>query len=79
MTVRTTTLATHDDPMPSAEFDALLKRALAELDGEEGEHLAELITWHCRRYPTPLERLRHASRMVRQWTRAPKIPRDAIR
>ncbi|MBL8608590.1 MAG: hypothetical protein JNL38_14790 [Myxococcales bacterium] len=44
-------------PLPAAEFEALVARGLASLDGPEGDELADLHAWFVRRYPTPTARL----------------------
>lgn len=64
----------YDQPLPEEEFEERVRRAIAELDGEEGEHLAELIAWFRRRHPTPAARLRHARRQYEDWTRSRGLP-----
>ena len=56
----------HHAALEPEEFDRRLAQALAELDGEEGERIDELLAWFGRRYPTPLERLRYARRAYEQ-------------
>ena len=71
--------AIYEAVLPPEEFEELVKRACADLDGEEGEDIEKLIAWYQRRYPTVIDRLRHATRKYREWTNAPKIPKDEIR
>lgn len=47
------------DPAEFARREAEMVRAL---DGPEGEAMRELHEWFCRRYPTPLARLRYVRR-----------------
>ena len=58
--------AVWEKPLPPDEFERLLARALAELDGPEGDEMAAFMAWFRRRYPTPLERLRFSTRQYRQ-------------
>lgn len=48
-----------EEPLAPEEFQQRLDRARAELAGEEGERVRELIAWFVRRYPTPRDRLRY--------------------
>lgn len=52
----------YDAPLPSDEFERLVARALAELDGPEGEEMRAHIAWFKRRYPAPTDRIRYARR-----------------
>lgn len=52
-----------------AEFDARLRRALA--DEDRMRELAELVRWFRRRYPTLDERLAYARRKYRDIARGP--------
>jgi hypothetical protein len=56
-------------PLSREEFEERLAQALAELDGPEGDELRALIAWFKRRYPTPLDRLRYATRKHRELAR----------
>jgi hypothetical protein len=55
-----------DEPLPPDEFERLVARALADLDGPEGEEMASFMARFKRRYPTPLARLRFSTRYYRQ-------------
>lgn len=65
-----------DRPLPSDEFERLLARALADLDGPEGAEMAAFMAWFRRRYPTPLERLRFSTRQYRQSIKRRGIARN---
>ena len=68
MTGRDSSLtALAEEPLAPDEFQRRLAQALAELDGEEGEQIGELIAWFLRRYPTPEARLRYTRRKLREW------------
>lgn len=56
-------------PLPPDEFDRLLRKALDELDGPEGDEMRAHMEWFKRRYPTALDRLRYSTRMYKQWMR----------
>jgi hypothetical protein len=56
-------------PLAADEFNRRVAQAIDELDGEEGENLAALISWFQRRYPTARERFRYARRKYRELTR----------
>jgi hypothetical protein len=59
--------AIYDAELPVDEVRELLRREL-----EDEEAMAALdahIDWFVRRYPTPLDRLRYAARMLRAWTK----------
>jgi hypothetical protein len=58
-----------EEPLPPAEFDRLVQKAIADLDGPEGDEMAAFMEWFTRRYPTPLERLRYTTRKYREWSR----------
>lgn len=70
--------------MTQAEIDAIynrelspeeFRRAVAEelaTEAQEGTIRAH-IEWHLRRYPSPLERLRHSERLRRAWLKGPRI------
>jgi hypothetical protein len=62
----------YETPLSPEEFDRRL--ALARAEGDE--ELRELIAWFCKRYPTPLERLRHSRRVTRSWLATRAIVRD---
>ena len=55
-----------EKPLSSDEFERLLTRALADLEGPEGAEMAAFMAWFRRRYPTPLDRLRFSTRQYRQ-------------
>ncbi len=59
-----------DEPLPSEEFERLVRLAIAELDGPEGETMKSFMAWFKRRYPTPLERLRFSTHQYRKWMRS---------
>ena len=62
-------------PLPPEEFERRVGALIAELDGPEGENLAELIRWFVRRYPTPAERLAYVRRAYGRWvTQHPAPP-----
>jgi len=67
----------HLAPLSADEFSERVARAVAELDGEEGESIAALIRWFRRRYPTPRERLAYTRRKHAEWTRKLGPPRPA--
>lgn len=56
-----------EERLPPEEFARRLALAVAELDGEEGIRLGELLDWFTRRYPTPEARLRYHRRKLREW------------
>jgi len=54
------------------EFDAYVN---APMSDDERTEIRSLIAWFCKRYPTPLERLRAARRFYRRaQTRMPPAP-----
>lgn len=63
------------EPLPADEFERLLRRALTDLDGEEGEEMRAFMAWFVRRYPTPLERLRYTTRKYKEWSSTRGIAR----
>jgi hypothetical protein len=67
------------DPLPPEEFERRVRASIAELDGPELEHVAALIRWFKRRYPTPQERCAYVRRRYRAALRlsgrgAPRSP-----
>jgi hypothetical protein len=58
-----------EEPLPPEEFERLVHRAIADLDGPEGEEMAAFMDWFKRRYPTALERLRYTTRKYREWSK----------
>lgn len=53
-----------DEPLAADEFARREATALRALDGPEGDEMRELRRWFCRRYPTPLARLRYARKQL---------------
>ncbi len=58
-----------EEPLPADEFERLLRRAISDLDGQEGEEMRAFMAWFVHRYPTPLERLRFTTRKYKEWSR----------
>lgn len=58
-----------EEKLATAEFDRLVRAAIAELDGPEGDEMRSLMAWFVRRYPTPLDRLRYSTRKHKEWSR----------
>jgi hypothetical protein len=58
----------HDRELTPAEFDELLRRALAEEDEMAAQRAH--IAWFRKRYPTAKERLQFATRRYREWMRS---------
>jgi hypothetical protein len=58
-------LDAYDAVLAPEELARRLAMAYAELDGEEGQHMAELVAWFVRKYPTALDRVRFAARQAR--------------
>jgi hypothetical protein len=57
------------------EFEAWVS---APWSAEDLEEARSLIAWHMRRYPRPIERLRHAREVYARWARTmPEPPRRA--
>lgn len=54
--------ALYETPLPPAELEHRLSRALEALSGPEGDELRAMIRWFTTRYPQPLERLAYARR-----------------
>lgn len=53
-----------DQPLSADEFARLERLGVAALDGDEGAEMRAFHEWFCRRYPTPLARLRYVRRQV---------------
>ena len=64
-----------ETPLPPEEFERLVARALADLDGADGEEMAAFMAWFKRRYPTPIERLRYCTAETRKWSKTRGIAR----
>lgn len=61
-----------DEPLSPAEFLARERAAVASVTGEEAERMREHMEWFCRRYPTPLDRLRYVRRHMARMLVAPR-------
>ncbi len=64
-----------EEPLPPEELERLVRRARADLDGPEGEEMLAHMRWFMRRYPTPLDRLRHSTRKFKERSRTRGIAR----
>lgn len=64
-----------EEPLPPEEFERLVRRALADLDGPEGEEMLAHMRWFMRRYPTLLDRLRYSTRKFKEWSKTRGIAR----
>ncbi len=53
-----------DAVLPEAEFAEREAAAIRALEGTVAEEMREHIDWFCRRYPTPLARLRYVRRQM---------------
>jgi len=53
-----------DEVLTPEEFARREQIAMRMLDGAEGEEMREFHRWFCRRYPTPMARLRYVRRQV---------------
>ena len=50
--------------LPIDEARAYLNAPITDFDRE---NFSELVTWFCRRYPTPAERLAYVRRAYKRW------------
>jgi hypothetical protein len=64
-----------EETLPAEEFERLVRQALADLDGSEGEEMRAHMRWFLRRYPTPLDRLRYSTRKYKEWSKTRGIAR----
>lgn len=53
-----------DTPLSAEEFSMREAQSVASVLGPDGEPMREFMDWFCRRYPTPLARLRYIRRQM---------------
>ena len=56
--------AVWDRPLSAEEFARRERAALGALEGAERDEMRAFHVWFCRRYPTPLARLRYMRRQL---------------